>query len=254
MRNRSPLSLVLPLLLVCFAAGVLSVILKPPTNDPSPAGAAPTLPSNPEIPPETQSVSTRSTILIMGVDSLAEPQAAQLEALWLLTFGTSDERIELLGIAHDVLLPDGRNLRQAFSIFDPPDFGANFIRALGDYSAAPIMGWVVLDQAGFARLIDYLGGFTLGDQAYDGSRTIGALNLLLNRPQESLKLQARVLQALIERAPDLGRTPEVTSLTTLVPDHAITSPSAPQLAAMAIPLLPLDPSRVDLILLPQLTE
>ena len=188
------------------------------------------------------------------VDSLIEPQDAELEALWLLTFGTIDDRIELLGISHDFLLPDGRNPRQAFSIFDPPDYGADFIGALGDYSTAPIMGWVVLDQAGFARLIDYLGGFTLGDQTYDGSRTLGALNLLLNRPQESLKLQARVLQALIEKAPDLGRTPEVTSLTTLVPDHALTSPSAPRLAAMAIPLLPLDPARVDLILLPQVAE
>ncbi len=45
-------------------------------------------------------------------------------------------------------------------MFDPPDYGANFIRALGKYSASPILGWVVLDQVGFARLIDYLGGFT----------------------------------------------------------------------------------------------
>ena len=250
MRSRSPLSLVLPLLLVCFAAGVLSVILKPPSDDLPQSDTALPQADNPEPALGVQPGNTRSTILIMGVDSLDEPQAAELEALWLLTFGKREERIELLGLAHDVKLPDGQMLRQAFSIFAPPDYGASFINALGEYSTSPIIGWVVLDQAGFARLIDYLGGFMLGDQAYDGSRAIGALNLLLNRPQESLKLQARVLQALIERAPDLGRTPEVTSLTTLVPEHAMTSPSAPQLAAMAIPLLPIDPSGIDLILLP----
>jgi len=249
MRSRSSLGLILPLLLVCFAAGVLSVVLKPPTPEPALIGVAPSNSTSPAPPTSTVLTDSRSTVLILGVDSLDDPPAASLQAAWLITFGSREQPIELLGLPYDASLPDGKTLRASFSIFDPPDFGAAFISAIASYTSHPILGWAVLDQVGFARVVDYLGGFSIGDQIYDGSRTIGALNLLLDRPQEGLKLQGRILQALVEKAPSLGRTPEVTSLTILVPEHAYTSPSAPQLATLAIPLLPIDPERVEITML-----
>ena len=249
MRSRSSLGLIFPLLLVCFTAGVLSVVLKPPSPEPALIGVTPSYTTNSAPLASTEFADSRSTVLILGVDSLNDPPAASLQTAWLITFGSREQPIQLFGLPYDALLPDGKTLRGSFSIFDPPDFGAAFISALASYTSHPILGWVVLDQVGFARLVDYLGGFSLGDQGYDGNRTIGALNLLLDRPQESLKLQARILQALVERAPALGRTPEVTSLTTLVPEHAYTSPAAPQLTTLAIPLLPIDPSRVEITLL-----
>jgi len=84
-----------------------------------------------------------------------------------------------------------------------------------------------------------VGGFSLDDQSYDGASAIGTLRLLADQPLIALKLQAQILRALSVKAPDLGKTPELTPLTLLLPEHAYTSPSPAQLATLASPLLPL---------------
>ncbi|MEJ2011884.1 MAG: hypothetical protein P8X64_06615 [Anaerolineales bacterium] len=190
------------------------------------------------------------TIIIFGIDEMDRESSGTLLTTWLITFGSKSETIELTGLAYNTLLPDGQTLREAFSLFEPPDFGASLISSLSSFSDYPIQGFIVLDRIGFAALIDYLGGFTLGDQSYDGSRALVALSLLETSPHESLKLQAQILQAMIAAAPALGRTPEITPLTTLIPDHAFTSPAAAQLATMAIPLLPIDAEGVEIRIWP----
>jgi hypothetical protein len=244
MRNRTSYAVIIPLLIVCFAAGVLSVVIKPPAQDSRPDSITPLGSPLPIIPTAPQA--RRSTILVFGVDALDEQTGGTLLTVWMITFGAADEMIELTGIPYDMRLPDGKTVRESFSLFKPPDYGARFISSMSTFTEYPIQGFVVLDRIGFARLIDYLGGFQLGEQAYDGSRALVALGLLENSPQESFKLQVQILQAMVNAAPVLGRTPEVTSLTTLVPDHAFTSPAAAQLATMAIPLLPIDPGRVSI--------
>jgi len=234
-------------LIVCFAAGVLSVVIKPPDSDSRPASITPLGP--PTFIPTATRIS-RATVIVFGVDAFESDSSGTLLTTWLITFGTRDEVIELTGIPPDAIMPDGRTMSESFSLFDPPDYGAGFIAGMSAFTQFPIQGFVVLDRIGFARLIDYLGGFTLGEQTYDGSRALVALSLLENSPQESLKLQAQILQALVNAAPALGRTPEVTTLTVLVPDHAFTSPAAAQLATMAIPLLPIEPELVNVTLWP----
>ena len=241
MRNRSSLALIIPLLIVCFAAGVLSVLLKPPPEDSRPAAVTP-FSTSPFIATPTRIA--RSTIIVFGVDSFDGSASGTLLSTWLISFGSRDGQIELTGIPFDAPLPDGRTLREAFSLFEPPDYGAQFIASLAAFTPNPIQGFVVLDRIGFASVVDYLGGFSLGDQTYDGARTLVALSLMEDNAQESLKLQAQILQAMADAAPALGRTPEVTSLTTLVPEHAFSSPAAAQLATMVIPLLPIDSDRV----------
>jgi len=241
MRNRSSLALIIPLLIVCFAAGVLSVVLKPPPQNSRPAAVTP-FSTSPFIATPTRAA--RSTVIVFGVDSFDADSSGTLLSMWLISFGPRHEPIELTGVSFDAPLPDGRTLREAYSLFEPPDYGAQFIASLAVFTPNPIQGFVVLDRIGFASVVDYLGGFTLGDQAYDGARTLVALGILEDNAQESLKLQARILRAMVDAAPALGRTPEVTSLTTLVPDHAFSSPAAAQLATMLIPLLPIDPERV----------
>lgn len=243
MRNRTSLALIIPLLIVCFVAGVLSVVLKPPTSTSIPGTSTPHITIF-DLPTPTRT--SRSSIIIFGVDSFSGSSSGTLLTTWLLSFGSKDETIELIGIPFDARLPDGNTLREAFSLFKPPDYGAQFIASMAVFTPYPIAGFIVLDRVGFAGLIDYLGGFTLGDQAYDGSRALVALALLESSPQESLKLQSQILQAMVLAAPALGRTPEVTPLTTLIPEHAFSSPAAAQIATMAIPLLPINPERVEI--------
>ena len=224
------------------------MIIKPPAEDSRPAAVTPF--SSPLYIEPTPTRPKRSTVLVFGVDSFDDQSSGTLLTAWLITFGSSDETIELTGIPIDTLLPDGKTLRDSFSLFEPPDFGARLISNMSAFTPYPIQGFVVLDRIGFAHLIDYLGGFKLGDQVYDGSRALVALSLLESNPYESLKLQMQILQAMVNEAPALGRTPEVTPLTTLIPDHAFTSPAAAQLTTMAIPLLPINPEQISIQLWP----
>jgi hypothetical protein len=189
------------------------------------------------------------SILVMGVDEI-EGEEPRLLSVWFISFHPPDKRIQLLGIPTDFHLPDGEiPLAEAFSLWEAPDYGADFIAAMDGFSPHPIAGIAVLDEEGFSALVDYLGGFSLEDQDYDGASAIGTLRLLENQPLVALKMQAQILRALSVNVPDLGKTPELTSLTLLVPANAYTSPSPAQLVTLAIPLLPLQPDLIEITIL-----
>jgi hypothetical protein len=197
-----------------------------------------------EIAPTTPIQSGAVSILVLGVDEIKQ-EKPKILSIWFISFHPPDKKIHLLGIPTDLLLPDTEiPLSESFSLWEAPEYGAHFIAAMDQLSPHPIVGIAVLDEEGFSALIDYLGGFSLDDQSYDGASAIGTLRLLENQPLVALKLQAQILRALSLKVPDLGKTPELTPLTLLLPENAYTSPSPAQLATLASPLLPL---RADLI-------
>ena len=241
MRSRLPVVLFVLMMLVCFAAGAISVLLQREQQDAIPQS---TPFESIEIAPSAPIQSGAASVLVLGVDEINQDKPKIL-SIWFISFHPPDKRIQLLGLPTDLLLPDTEiPLSEAFSLWEAPDYGADFITAMGHFSPNPIFGITVLDEEGFSALIDYLGGFSLDDQRYDGASAIGTLRLLENQPLIALKLQAQILRALSVKAPDLGKTPELTPLTLLLPEHAYTSPSPAQLATLASPLLPL---RADLI-------
>jgi hypothetical protein len=187
------------------------------------------------------------SILIMGVDQIANPEG-KLLAVWLMTFKPGEKHLTLLGLPLDLpLSEDQPPLGESFNLWDPPEYGAGFINQLGVFAPSPIRGFVALDEHGFATLLDYFGGVNLDDQILDGSSVIGSLRLTYDNPQAALKLQARVLESLRNQVGLIGTTPELTPLTSLSPIHAYTSPSPPELATLAIPLLPLAPENITII-------
>ncbi len=199
-----------------------------------------------EIAPTAPIQSGAVSILVLGVDEIKQ-EKPKILSIWFISFHPPDKKIHLLGIPTDLLLPDSEiPLSEAFSLWEAPDYGADFITAMDRFSPHPIFGIAVLDEEGFSALIDYLGGFSLDDQSYDGVSAIGTLRLLENQPLIALKLQAQILRALSVKVPDLGKTPELTPLTLLLPEHAYTSPSPAQLATLASPLLPLQADLIEI--------
>jgi anionic cell wall polymer biosynthesis LytR-Cps2A-Psr (LCP) family protein len=250
-RSRSSLIYILIVAIVCFAAGVASVLLRDDFSRPRPATASMTSADE----PSPGSVSTSSprqvSIVLLGVDDLSKEEP-KLQAVWFASFEPPDKRIHLLGIPVDTLQKDGQNtLQQSFSLFEPPDFGANFLTSVATFAPYPIQGFIVLDEEGFAELIDYIGGVTLDSQELNGTAAIGALSLLKEQPIASLRMQARIIHSLTENAASIGSTPELTSLTSLVPEHAYTSPSPYQLASLGSQLLPVDPELVTIEIPPE---
>jgi hypothetical protein len=231
------------MMLVCFAAGAISVLLQREEQDTIPQS---TPLESIEIAPTAPIQSGAVSILVLGVDEIKQDKPKIL-SIWFISFQPPDKKIQLLGIPTDLLLPDTETpLSEAFSLWEAPDYGADFITAMDHFSPNPILGIAVLDEEGFSALIDYLGGFSLDDQSYDGASAIGTLRLLENQPLIALKLQAQILRALSVKAPDLGKTPELTPLTLLLPEHAYTSPSPAQLATLASSLLPLQTDLIEI--------
>ena len=248
MQSRPRIAAFLIVSVFCFVAGLLSVWLQGDAERCVPT-PSPTATSRPAAPAGWAVPSGKISILVMGVDEIqrAEPQ---LLAVWFLSFEPPGRELHLLGIPVDAPLDEkGTPIRDAFSLWEPPDYGASFIAALANYAPGPIQGFAVLDEEGFAALIDYMGGIELGDEKLDGAAAVGALGLLQGEALSALKLQARLLEALAARAPALGRTPEITPLTALIPDHAYSSPSPYQLASLGSQLLPLDAEAIDVEIL-----
>ena len=243
MRSRLPIVLFVLMMLVCFAAGAVSVLLQGEERDTSPQS---TPFESIEIAPSAPIRSGAVSILILGVDEIKH-ETPKLLSIWLISFHPPDKKIRLLGIPSDLLLPDTETpLSEAFSLWEAPDYGADFITAMDHFSPHPIFGIAVLDEEGFSALIDYLGGFSLDDQIYNGASAIGSLRLLEDQPLIAIKLQAQILRALSVKVPDLGETPELTPLTLLLPENAYTSPSPAQLVTLAIPLLPLQADLIEI--------
>ena len=250
MRMKTPAMYLILLILVCFVAGVLSILIRP---DQLRALVATSI--NPErtLPPNTstdvpdESVTDGEiTILVLGVDHIADPEG-KLLAVWLLSFNSQDKQLNLLGLPLDLPISvDQPSLGEAFDLWIPPEYGASFIHSLSALAPSPIQGLAVLDEQGFAVLLDYFGGVDLDDQHLDGSSVIGSLRLTYENPQAALRLQARVLESLKLKVQSLGTTPELTMLTSLSPIHAYTSPSPPELTTLAIPLLPLNPELISI--------
>lgn len=247
MRSRLPVVLFVLMMLVCFAAGAISVLLQgEETRDTSPQS---TPIESIEIAPTAPIRSGAVSILVLGVDEIKN-EKPKLLSVWFISFHPPDKKIHLLGMPTDFLLPDTEiPLSEAFSIWEAPDYGADFIAAMDNFSPHPIFGIAVLDEEGYSTLIDYLGGFSLDDQIYDGASAIGTLRLLEDQPLVALKLQAQILRALSVKVPDLGATPELTPLTLLLPENAYTSPSPAQLATLASPLLPLQADLIEISIL-----
>ncbi|HUS85245.1 MAG TPA: hypothetical protein VMX56_08860 [Anaerolineales bacterium] len=237
-----PVILFVLMMLVCFAAGAISVLLQgEETQDALPLS---TPFESIEIGPTAPVRSGAVSILVLGVDEI-EQEKPKLLSVWFISFHPPDKQIHLLGIPTDLLLPDTEiPLSEAFSLWEAPDYGADFIAAMDTFSPNPIFGIAVLDEQGYSALIDHLGGFSLDDQNYDGASAIGSLRLVEDQPTVAIKLQGQILRALSVKVADLGETPELTPLTLLLPENAYTSPSPAQLATLASPLLPL---RADLI-------
>ncbi|MGB2895710.1 MAG: hypothetical protein WBB65_06045 [Anaerolineales bacterium] len=247
MRSRLPVVLFVLMMLVCFAAGAISVLLQSENNrDTTPQSTSfAAIDIAPSAPIQSGAVS----ILVLGVDEIKHDKP-ELLSVWFISFHPPEKSIHLLGIPTDILLPDTEiPLSEAFSLWEAPDYGADFIAAMDDFSPHPIFGIAVLDEEGYSALIDYLGGFSLDDQNYDGDSAIGTLRLLEDQPLIALKLQAQILRALSLKVPDLGKTPELTPLTLLLPENAYTSPSPAQLATLASPLLPLQADLIEITIL-----
>jgi hypothetical protein len=245
MKSRPPVAMLVAVLSLCFVLGLLSVLLRQPTDgNPGLERRVPTSrPTSHILPPETGADQT--VILILGVDQLRGSRPT-LRAVWFATYRLPAKGIFLMGLPVDQPT-GGATSAPLHSLFAwSPDQGVDpgFLRALESFVALSPDVVLILDEVAFAALVDYLGGVELSGVQLDGQEVIAFLDLIARDPAASLQAQASILEPLSQQAPRIGDTLDLTPLTELMPEHGYLSVPAQELVGMVAPLLPIDPELI----------
>lgn len=236
MTKRPPLALLIIVALAFFLVGLYSVAGGLGTG-PDGASVTPTRPIS-SIALDPQGTST--TFLILGVDDLTTPKAS-LKAIWFISFGYPAMDVYMLGLSPSLTPPGSdRPLETSFQWTPGEGVPASFAEELSGAVPLEITATFVLDEPGFASVVDYLGGVLLSSSQFEGAQVLGILSLTTDDPQASLELQRRLLEAMAARASLLGRTPEITELVELIPTHLYSSISINQAVMLVAPLLPIE--------------
>ena len=250
MIKRPSRPLVLFVLVACFVAGLASVLLRQPDDGIPQASIEPEASLAVQLPLANPTSSPQTTILVLGVDQLGS-DTPKLEAIWFATFRLPGTNLFLFGIPTDTPVGAQPELQLKDLFHWAADQGpdALFMQALFMEIPLSIDVILVVDKIAIAALVDYMGGVTLESGTLDGRQVIGVLELVGDQPRAALEVQERVVQALSEKAPNLGSTPDLSNLMALIPENAHCSIPAINVVAMITPLLPFRPGAIHVDLM-----
>ncbi|MFP3855415.1 MAG: hypothetical protein ACLFWD_14095 [Anaerolineales bacterium] len=235
MARRPSLALLIIVAGAFFLIGLYTAFLQG-----NPAEPNPSRPTQPRTAATIAPKQTERTLLVVGVDDLSRPDP-ELRAIWLLSFRPPSKDLFLLGIPLDLTIPGDppAPIQEHFSFNQGQGPSETFLEAL--YRGVPLEAnaTITLDEAGFAQAIDYLGGVRINDATFSGQEVLGILSMTEGDASASLSLQRRLLNAMSQRAAEVGASPEITPLIELIPDHLHLSTSVNDMVAMMAPALPI---------------
>lgn len=199
--------------------------------------------------------SQQSTVLVVGVDSMDNPDP-NLQAIWLLTMEPPNNSVVLSGVPSNLDLVTGANVTiESFFAWTPEGrVSPPFLEALERALRVEIHHVATLDRTAFAALIDYAGGlpieadlgFPVGSEVLTGEQVLALLSVFNGDPVGSTRLQASILEGMVPQVARLGANPELQTLLELEGTHVALSTSTTQFAVLLSHLLPLDPEKVEI--------
>ena len=182
------------------------------------------------------------TVLIVGVDNLAEAQP-KLVAVWIATFSVENRDVLFYGQPIDapVCGSTPTTLQELFLWQPQSGLSPAFLEAFG---ATGPDGVVVVDETAFIALIDELHGLDLNGAKLEGDQVVAVQRTLYQNPAGLLDTQEQFLIALARRATEAASQVDLTRLTNQIPGHAYTSVPPQDLITLYLRLLPLGPSSI----------
>jgi hypothetical protein len=242
MTKRPPFAVILLVIFICFALGLLNVLLR--GSEESSSIPTPFSPS-----PSVTTTSSINNILIIGVDDLGSVKP-KLRAIWIATYRSNENIIYLHGIPLNVNIPgeEGTPLSESFEWSTQNGINAEFRDYL--YEIIPLHPnlTIILDDTAFARAIDYLGGIEIRGKTLDGESVLTFLSLSWDQPGILIQNQADIIHSIIPKALGLPETPELTELLALIPDHASISLEISEAVGIILPLRKTTPDSIFIIL------
>lgn len=244
----SQILLAVAVVLICFTAGVLSVLATRDQTANGPVPNAEEAGGSPRGSFDSPAEEDQVLVLILGTDRLSA-QTPELSAIWYATYRPPGSDIFLYGLPLSWRSPDtpSQEIGERFTWSRLGGVPQAFLDALPLAPDAVL----VMDAEAFASLIDFTGGINFDGSHLSGAEVNSLLERLGDQPDAQLKMQARVLRALAARSSDLGSTPDLTPLLAQIPEHAHTSLPAVTLISNLSPLLPLSEGDIHIQLLAQ---
>jgi hypothetical protein len=242
MAKRPPFVVFLLVIFVCFALGLLNVLINDPEGQTQISDTPlPTAIDVTDLPIQS--------ILIIGVDDLRNIKP-QLRSIWIAAYRSSEKIVYLHGLSLDTPIPgeEGITLQNLFTFSAQSGPGMEFTSGL--YKILPLDPTLslVLDEIAFAAIVDYLGGIEIRGNALNGEGVLTFLSLYWDQPALLLENQATVIRALIPKALNLPESPELTDLFNLVPTHAFLSMDISTTVAKIYPFREINPESIFLIM------
>jgi len=242
MTKRPPFVVIILVIIICFALGVLNVLITDP-EEPTPLSDTP-------FPTQIEATDLPiQSILIVGVDDLRNIKPKP-RAIWIAAYRATEKVVYLHGLALDTPIPgnEGTSLESLFSWSSQTGLGVEFTTGLFETLPLNPNLTIVLDDIAFAAIVDYLGGADIRGNALDGESVLTYLSLYWDQPKLLLEHQATVVRNLIPKALDQPESPELTDLFSLVPSHAILSMDISTAVAKIYPLRDINPDSVFIIM------
>ncbi len=195
----------------------------------------------------------RTTILVLGVDRFDRPDP-ELQAVWIVTIHPTETEVLFSGVPTNLALDEAEAVQLRSFFAWSPEAGVTppFIEALERALHIQVDTIVVLDERGFAALVDYLGGLPFEGGALSGDQVLALHTVFRDDPLGLVRLQASVLENIEPQVRKLGTAPDLEPLLALIPEHAQLSEHTAQFVLSVSHLLPLEEGqvRVEVILSP----
>ncbi|MEW6716332.1 MAG: hypothetical protein AB1345_02340 [Chloroflexota bacterium] len=166
-----------PVLLVIYGLSAICLIIGSIIGFKSCLPTPPPPPNAETLPTQTPSLTYSYRYLLIGTDT-ANPLTARLKSTWLITYIPSQDQIWLNSLyptsPDSPLAQESSELPKVFLLDSNKEVSAEFLDALPE-NVYPFETYFVIDDSGFARLIDILGGLPKGEEILPGVRVIGNL-------------------------------------------------------------------------------
>lgn len=251
MRTRTVVALIL--VAVCFCIGLFTVVLGDRTTASSVPSIFTLLPGEGFGSWISNEEEGRKTILIVGIDRFDRPDP-ELRAIWLMTIRPPNQEVLLSGVPTNLDLVEGAlvPLHSFFAWTPEVGISPSFVDALERALKIKIDIVAVIDEAGFAAMVDYLGGLPFDGGVLSGEQVLALNTVFTDDPVGLVQLQASTLENLIPSVKALGAAPNLEPILALIPDHARLSVHTAQFVLLLSHLLPLEDeqARVEVILHP----
>jgi hypothetical protein len=193
-------------------------------NDSIATSSAPIATTSEFATPQPAAANGQRNVLVIGVDTM-QPENARLESIWMVLYFPGYSEFNLIPL-FPAALSGGPSqddaLSRAFNLRADHLPSTEFLAAVQDLD----LWWndvLVIDEAGFARVIDQVGGVVLDGDTFNGANAVANLSNPWDAPKRALQGQVSLATALCSQSPGIFSPETIQAMGSLTGTHIFIS-------------------------------